>query len=174
MDTKSARAICDAATCAPGYEVTRDGRVFSTESNWRGYGVREIHQTMNSHGYPRVRLSVNGKRTSKLVHQLVALAFLPPRPSPSHQVRHLNGNKMDARAENLAWGTAKENAADRDAHGNTARGERNGFSKLTNDAVATIRSLWHQGMTQRGIAAVVNVHQKTVFEVLHGKRWRAA
>lgn len=105
------------------YEVTREGRVYSLTSDWRGYGRRELAQQPNSHGYPSVRFQLGAKRQRRLVHALVAETFLPPRPSPAHQIRHLNGNKGDNRVENLAWGTAAENAADRDTHGTTARGD---------------------------------------------------
>lgn len=46
----------------PTYEVTHDGRVFSVDSNWRGYGRREMTQMLNADGYPCVRIIVNGKR----------------------------------------------------------------------------------------------------------------
>lgn len=111
---------------APGYSVTRDGRVFSNTQNWRGYGRRELAQQPNAHGYPRVRLTVDGRRRVALVHSLVAAAFLPTRPSPQHEVRHLNGSRADNRAANLAWGTRAENAADRERHGKTSRGASHG------------------------------------------------
>lgn len=106
----------------PGYEVTDDGRVFSVAHNWRGYGRRELEQDLNASGYPSVRLTLHGKRTRIAVHVLVAAHHLPPKPSALHEVRHLNGNKTDNRAANLAWGTRKENADDRQSHGRTARG----------------------------------------------------
>ena len=106
----------------PGYEVTRDGKVFSLATNWRGYGKREMQQTPNDDGYPSVRILVDGKRKHLAVHVLVARQYLPARPSPKHEVRHLNGNKENACADNLAWGTQKENADDRERHGRTSRG----------------------------------------------------
>ena len=106
----------------PQYEVTRDGRVFSVGSNWRGYGRREMRQTPNADGYPSVRLTINGRRVRLAVHRLVAKQYLPPRPSPRHEVRHLDGDKNNPSAENLAWGTQKENADDRERHGRTSRG----------------------------------------------------
>lgn len=107
-----------------GYEVTRDGRVFSVAHNWRGYGRRELTQDLNDDGYPSVRVTVCGKRTRLAVHRLVALHHLPPRPSPLHEVRHLDGNRTNCCADNLAWGTAKDNALDRELHGRTSRGDR--------------------------------------------------
>lgn len=123
----------------PGYEVTKDGRVFSTESNWRGYGRREMRQTPNEGGYPSVRIMVDGKRKRIAVHVLVAREHLPPRPSPDHEVRHLDGDKLNPRAHNLAWGTQKENADDRERHGRTSRGQAHssaikaGIRKSTNE-----------------------------------------
>ena len=106
----------------PGYEVTSDGKVFSISHNWRGYGRRELSQSLNSYGYPSVRLSIGGSRKRVTVHVLVAEKFLGEKPSQKHQVRHLNGDKTDNRACNLAWGTAKENADDRERHGRTSSG----------------------------------------------------
>ena len=102
----------------PGYEVLPDGRVFSS-LNWRGYGRRELQQTPNSHGYPSVRMLVGGRRKRLLVHTLVAARFLPARPSPAHEVRHLDGDKSNCVVWNLAWGTRKDNADDRQRHGRT-------------------------------------------------------
>ena len=106
-----------------GYEVTSDGRVFS-HANWRGLGRRELSQDLNADGYPSVRLTIAGKRTRLAVHRLVAMAYLPVRPSVKHQIRHLDGNKMNSSVSNLAWGTAKENADDRERHGRTSRGQK--------------------------------------------------
>lgn len=113
----------------PGYSITRDGWVLSA-SNWRGYPVRPLTRTYDLDGYATVRLRhPSGRRVGYRVHKLVADAFLGTRPSSDHQIRHLNGDKSDNRVENLCWGTALENAADRELHGNTARGLRNGAAR---------------------------------------------
>ena len=103
------------------YEVTPEGKVFSCSSNWRGYGKREMTQKLNSDGYPSVRITINGKRRRMAVHRLVAEKYLGPRPLNS-QIRNLDGNKLNARLDNLAYGTAKGNADDREQHGRTSRG----------------------------------------------------
>ena len=103
------------------YEVTSDGRVFSY-TGWRGHEMRELAQTLNSSGYLSVRVTANGRRVRKTVHGLVARTHIGPPPAPGYEVRHLDGNKFNNNFRNLAWGTKKENAADRDAHGTTSRG----------------------------------------------------
>lgn len=122
----------DAAATAvpgfPGYFVTPDGEVFSTATNWRGYGARSLSQVLDTFGYPYVRmLDASGARRKVRVHRMMARIFIGPRPSLQHQVRHLDGCKQNNAASNLAWGTALENAADRERHGRTARGDRNGM-----------------------------------------------
>jgi hypothetical protein len=105
----------------PGYEVSGDGRVRSVETNWRGYGARELAQFPNADGYPSVRLTVANKTRKRVaVHRLVARAFLGPCPADCDQVRHLDGDQNNNRWDNLAWGTAATNAADRSAHGRSA------------------------------------------------------
>lgn len=122
----------------PGYETTPDGKVYSVDSNWRGQGKRELVQSLNSHGYPSVRLIINGKRRRLMVHQLVAYAHVGDRPSPLHEVRHIDGNKEHNHYTNLAWGTRKENADDRERHGKTSRGEKHSLAiKVSNQAEGT-------------------------------------
>jgi hypothetical protein len=104
------------------YTITDEGEIWSDASNWRGYGRRRMTAHLNDKGYLRVRLTIMGKRRSYFVHKLVAAAFLPSKPSPQHEVRHLDGDPLNNAASNLAWGTRKDNAADRERHGRTSRG----------------------------------------------------
>lgn len=106
-----------------GYFAMKDGRVFSALP-WRGTVYREMRQHPNSHGYMRVRLTIGGKRVARLVHKLMADKYLPPRPSPAHEIRHLDGDRTNNRADNLQWGTRKDNADDRERHGRTSRGPK--------------------------------------------------
>jgi len=192
-DTKHLRELC---AKAPGYAVSRDGRVFSLVSNWRGYGERELATGRNSDGYASVRVMIDGRRKQLTVHRLVADAFLGPRPSPTHQVRHLDGDRMNPSAANLAWGTAKENAEDRDRHGTTAIGDRNGTrtkpesiargtkhgmfgrpdlvagAKLTFEIVTEIKHRIASGESQSAIARSLGVRPSTVNRVANQKAWR--
>lgn len=111
-----------------GYEASNDGRVRSIERvilcedgiHERHYRSRELTPWL-TRGYQCVQL-VQGKgiRRKTYVHTLICEAFHGPRPSAAHQVRHLNGDKTDNRAENLKWGTASENNFDVVSHGRHA------------------------------------------------------
>ncbi|AZW14241.1 HNH endonuclease [Bordetella bronchiseptica] len=125
---------------SPCYEVTHDGRVFSVETNWRGYERRELAQTPNSDGYPSVRILQNGKRVRMAVHKLVARTYLGPQPAPGYEVRHLDGNKLNNDFRNLAWGTRKENAADREAHGHTSRGAKHSAAIKASSQAEAVRA----------------------------------
>lgn len=159
----------------PGYEIARDGSVLSVASNWRGYGPRKLAANLDDNGYLRVRVvEPSGRRRRVGVHRLVCEGFHGCRPSPYHEVRHLNGVRSDNRADNLAWGTRADNAADRDVHGTTARGERNGAARLSTEKVEFIRCAVTAGRTQRDIARQLGVCQSTVGAVARGVYWRTA
>lgn len=89
------------------YEVSSHGRVRKIA----------LKPCFNKKGYPLVSLSRDGVSQKFLVHRLVMLAFVGPCPD-GLMVRHLNGDPADARwPENLLYGTAIENAADKKLHG---------------------------------------------------------
>lgn len=102
----------------PGYMVTSDGRVWSDKQSGRW-----LKLDRKPNGYLAAGLWRDGRKSSVLVHSLVLETFGSPRPE-GLQVRHLNGQQRDNRIENLAWGTAVENAADRDQQGNHRNGRK--------------------------------------------------
>jgi hypothetical protein len=67
-------------------------------------------------GHLKVSLTQHNQAETRLVHQLVAEAFIGPRPD-GLEVRHLNGIGTDNRVENLAYGTHQQNVRDRNRHG---------------------------------------------------------
>lgn len=101
------------------YEVSDAGRVRSLDrlqsclSRWGEPCVRRIkgrvlRQNDNGSGYLMVHVSVGGCRESKLVHRLIAEAFLPSRPDRDF-VNHIDGDKSNNSVENLEWCTRSEN-----------------------------------------------------------------
>jgi len=68
--------------------------------------------------------SEDGRCETATVHVLMALAFRGPRPSPTHQSRHWDGDRHNNTRENILWGTPKENKQDDVRLGNTRLGAK--------------------------------------------------
>lgn len=66
--------------------------------------------------YLAFKLSKEGATKTTYTHHLVLLAFEGKRPDGMDEIRHLDGNKLNNDLSNLAYGTTKQNAADRKIH----------------------------------------------------------
>jgi hypothetical protein len=152
----------------PNYQISSHGKVKSPK--------RTLNAYPNQKGYLRVALSYNGKIVQRSIHSLVLEAFVSKRPQGMVS-RHLNGNKLDNRLENLAWGTTKENCLDKVIHGTLLNGESNPRSKLTLGQVKEIVSTYipfHRKFGAVPLAKKYGVHKVTIDKIIHGKAWAAA
>lgn len=101
------------------YEASNFGRVRSLDHETidsrgmaRHFKGKVLKQTtFVKSGHLQVKLSKNGKQTTRWVHQLVSAAFFGERQS-GQIVRHLNDIPDDNRLENLAYGTQSDNMWD--------------------------------------------------------------
>lgn len=105
------------------YEVSSHGRIRRLartviRKNGIPMRIQSKMRTLSTDrsGYQIVSLPVGSKSRRKYVHHIVLDAFVGLRP-PHTECRHLDGNPQNNRLENLAWGTASENAHDRVRHG---------------------------------------------------------
>lgn len=104
------------------YEVSSEGRVRSLDRQILArYGMRNIKGTVlkaqvKDTGRLQVGLSRGSKKNMRQVHQLVATAFLGPRPE-GMEVCHIDGDHLNNAASNLRWDTQSENMLDRGRHG---------------------------------------------------------
>src|SRR5262245_52174442 len=104
----------------PGYRIGDEGSVWSCR---RGPQWRQLTISLQLNGYPYVSLQTGTRRGShkSTVHRLVLEAFMGPCP-PGLQCRHLDGNRQNNRLDNLTWGSASDNEADKRHHGTTQQG----------------------------------------------------
>lgn len=155
---------------APGYEASNLGRIRS----WRStHGHRRFVPKLrklrsNVHGYAVISYvdDVKGKFVTRFVHHLVLEAFVGPKPA-TKVARHLDGDHTNNRRDNLAWGTSKENAADKVRHGTSQHGERNHQAKLSNAEADAIRSSRELG---RVLAARYGVAESLISRIRNGVR----
>lgn len=68
---------------------------------------QKIKKCINKYNYFQVVLYKNGEKENKLIHQLVAQAFIP-NPDNKPTVNHIDGNKLNNCVDNLEWATNKE------------------------------------------------------------------
>lgn len=154
------------------YQISSHGRLLRRTNGKGTWGRRFIGTNISISGYYRAALRRNSQEFMVQVHRMVAFVFIGPPPSPIHEVRHLDGNKLNNHFSNLAWGTRADNEADKVIHGRSNRGERHGMSKLTESAVREMRRLRLTGMLHREIATQFNVSRRCVSDICRNLRWK--
>lgn len=153
------------------YEVSNLGRM-RTLSMYRRSGTgRVLRPWSTSRGYLSVSLRTPGGRRSVSVHRAVLAAFVGPCPV-GMEVAHGNGNKQDNRLSNLRYATPRENIRDREAHGRTARGSRNGSATLDEAVARTIWKLRESGLSAEEVAHLACVSGDAVGAIWRGETWR--
>lgn len=103
------------------YEVSNLGRV----RNSRTRHVLKNTATQYRGGSYRYSVSLckRGKQSTKKVHRLVAMAFIP-NEGGKREVNHIDGNPLNNYAENLEWCTGSENMEHAYKNGLTVMSER--------------------------------------------------
>jgi DNA-binding XRE family transcriptional regulator len=166
----------------PGYAVDSIGNVISCRQTHRtdcgmvpGINPNRWHIlncASDSDGYLTVHIR-GGELTARhsKVHRIVLETFVGPAPDGC-QACHRNGVRTDNRVENLYWGTAADNSADRHRHGNTQRGERHTAARLTEKQVREIRAAMSLGATTTELAKVYGVTNNTIGHINRRKTWK--
>ena len=126
-------------------------------------GIILKQYTMKNKGrgnYLVVHLSKSNNRRAKIVHRLVAEAFIP-NPKNKSQVNHKDGNKANNKINNLEWVTQSENML----HSMNILGGKGGFGRIpircveTNVEYCSIMEATRQ----------TNVQQSSISKALLGK-----
>jgi HNH endonuclease len=160
------------------HKASANGLIYSQLKQFSKSGRQGIQTVQASHwsrltgtqtkkGYWQIAIHGRSIRVNRLIAQL----FIP-NPDGYPESQHRDGNKDDNRASNLKWGTQTHNAADRDQHGHTAKGEKNATAKLDDTRVRLILSLRRAGLTLQAIADRFSVSKKLVLLIVQRKIWR--
>lgn len=93
----------------PGYQVSNYGRVKSYLRLGNDKNRFRIIKFVSCRGYWRFTITKDKKHQSKMVHRLVAEAFIP-NPYNKPQINHKDGIKTNNHVSNLEWVTISENS----------------------------------------------------------------
>lgn len=118
-------------------------------------------------GYMMAQLSKDGVNKTYSVHRLVLRAFIGD-PPHKYEACHNNGIRDDNRLENLRWDTRVNNFKDREKHGNTAKGERNGCAKVDTE---TVKAILADTRSNRQIAKQYGLASVTVDRIKSRQSW---
>lgn len=158
--------MCQSINHFNDYKVNQKGEVFSFK---RGSKYK-LKARCNNEGYYYVVL-YGFTILQKSIHRLVAETFiLNPYNLPI--VNHIDGDTSNNHIDNLEWTTVKGNIHNAMERGVFQRGERNGYSKLTEKEVIEMRKRYlKNNITQAQLAKEYNVSAGHINNIIHKRVW---
>ena len=157
------------------YSVSDLGRVRSADMNVRCRGGkiatrrgRVLTPVQKQGRYWAVTLANGHTRRQYLLHELVLLAFIGPRPE-GLQVRHLDDNRDNNTLSNLRYGTPKANGKDKMRNGKVARGEKHGMARLRPKDILAIRA---SKDNRSDLGAQYRVTPSHIWSIQSRRTWR--
>lgn len=157
------------------YEVSDLGRVRSVDrviprkTGLARYRGQVLKVWIRPSGYAQVVLSASGRQQSYLVHELVAAAFIGPRPGRLW-VAHNDGDPSNNAASNLRYDTPTGNHGDKRAHGTLLLGETHPNARLSEVDVKEIRSRYARER-KVDLAAEFGVTANHIYRIAKGVKW---
>lgn len=150
------------------YYACEDGRILSVR---RQRAMERILKTWTRSGYPSVSMChSDGSRDIMLSHRVVYTAFNGEVPT-GMEVRHIDGDKINCRLDNLTIGTKQQNAEDKRNHGTHLCGENTPSAKLSWNDVCDIRAA--KGVISQAILArSYGVCRTTIQRAQSGETWK--
>jgi hypothetical protein len=95
------------------------------------------------------------------IHRLLAWAFIGPQDQ-GIEVRHINGDGLDNRVENIIYGTKSDNMRDAITHRTFSMSEWHPCAKLTNEQVRHIRE---SSEHYKDLARKFDIHPNTIHKI---------
>jgi len=147
------------------YKISDSGEVLSVPRRFRKKPL-VLKYNVDTNGYRRVRLARDGNSELRLVHRLVAMAFLEIPDDFDHkkyEVNHKDGDKSNNNVNNLEWVDRKQNVI----HSFVSLGRKPSYGRrrFTKEQVQAIRQ---DQRTIRQISEAYQCSGTTIFKVKHG------
>ncbi len=161
----------------PGYAVRKDGTVLSY---WKNHGHKSYISNLfpitikpyHSKGYLTVQLVKNRKAYTRLVHRLIAEAYIP-NPLKLPLVLHGDDVRINNDLSNLRWGTRSDNRNDYVLNTQVKKGIEHYNAKLTKAQVKEIRKQYAGGkILQRELAVKYGVSPTNIHKIVNYKKWK--
>jgi hypothetical protein len=150
------------------YQISNYGRVKSLKYNKK----KLLKSGVINSGYLIVCLSNSKIKKFKLIHRLIAHAFIPNADNKP-QVNHKDGNKHNNHIDNLEWVDHSENMKHAYRSGlHSMKGERNSNSTLKEKDILVIHCLYLNGMNQETIGILYNITHTMVSYIVNGINWK--
>lgn len=146
-----------------GYHVDDEGRIWS-------FTGRRMNPKPQNNGYVRFSVKRNGITKTVAVHQFVAYdKFGEAALAPGVHVRHMDGNPLNNRRENIEIGTASDNMMDQTREVRVAKARRAASfqRKLSVDSVVELRRCVANGTTITAAAKSLGLSKGTVSMIVN-------
>lgn len=147
------------------YIITKEGSIISK------YTGKQVYVHVNKKGYNFVRLYVDGKSKTYLVHRLVAQLYIP-NPDNKPEVNHKDGNKSNNNDWNLEWSTSQENVDHAVAVGLIPLGDARPNAKFSDEEIREIRQIRNLGWTYQHIATYLDCSYQTIEKICNKQTYK--
>lgn len=156
----------------PDYEVSETGDLRRATACIGTRVGKPKKWFLDEFGYRRYSLRKDGKVLNRRAHQLVAEAFLDPKPFDLAEVAHYDGSRTNDHYTNLRWASHSENMLDRRQHGTSPQGENHPFARLNENDVQEIRKCHAVGYGRKSLADFFAVTKDHISGIVSRERWK--
>lgn len=172
----------------PGYRVGTDGSVWTRwKTRGRGIGhgrgvesylsdewrqMKPIPQSRRERYWLVSLADRNHVKKNWFIHHLVLLAFVGPCPEGMQACHYPDRDTRNNRADNLRWGSDRDNHDDQDRHGTRAKGERHGMCRHSDEEMQQMADLRHTNpvrWTYRKLARRYKISVRQCHAICTGK-----